>query len=223
MSNSLSRGAGAGQPSGAGEVPPPPRELLHKGENYTPTLVAMLSCSVDVPRSPAPCALTDEDVGGSWLIANVGRLEGDLREREEARQGLPEVPTGWQGLECSIQSRLSSRYCITFNLTFPPATPLPPPPPGSKQLDQVAVSTAIVHKSSTDLRSDRLASFAPAALTSLSLLPPRHVRAPCLTERKSTKRIVGILGVGAPRCFTRYMQQSRGVHGPFACHCPNTR
>jgi hypothetical protein len=35
-----------------------PRELLHDNENYTPTLMTLLPCSVDVPRSPVPFALT---------------------------------------------------------------------------------------------------------------------------------------------------------------------
>ena len=63
-SNSLSCGAGAGQPSGDGEGEiPTQRELLHSGHYHSPTLMALLSCSVDEPRSPAPCALMNESNG----------------------------------------------------------------------------------------------------------------------------------------------------------------
>ena len=41
----------------------PPHENCSTKEDYTPTLVVLLSWYVDVPWSPAPYALTEEDNG----------------------------------------------------------------------------------------------------------------------------------------------------------------
>ena len=77
--NSLSRGAGAVQPPG-GERPP--RELLHKGENYTPTLVTLLLCSFDVLRPLLYPRVRTSGVGCAPDTATLIRVIHEIGEGE---------------------------------------------------------------------------------------------------------------------------------------------
>ena len=96
-SNSLSRGADAGQPSGVGEIPLPTRTAPLRRELH-PYLVALLliSCSVDVPRSPAPFELTNEGKR-VWervvVYSSKARKDAAQRRRRadplKRRQGCP--------------------------------------------------------------------------------------------------------------------------------------